>query len=312
MARIITIFLSAFIGLSLFAFSEAAVVYRVKGKKVLLKLKNTKTRAGSHLVVVNQQGKAQGIVKISRVKGKGALGMVAKGRVKKGQMAITKSKYLRLKKSMKRKMRKKKKRSDMDDLWGEEEDEDEQYDEDDQWDDEDDRGGSDDDDDYEEEDRQQKRDRSKKKWLNVKTNIASDAVGFTNIGADVYFWKRWSAGFTYASVDAEVSDVDIEGTLFGARLNYYFNKEAFSRGWYLSGGLGSLSADFTNKAAVKGDDSGFFLLGAGGYLYTWDSFNIGVAAGLINYSLDDKTTNGVEIPLSGVVGTLEVDIGWAF
>ena len=273
---------------------HSAQVVRVNGKKILLKLKSTPAKTGTKLIIINKKGKALGILQITKVKGAAALGTILRGRVQKGNMAISKSRYLKLKRSLKNRSLRQTKKQDKEEPMEE----------------------------IEEQPRQSKReqDSSSKKWMNIRTNLLSDAVGFYNIEGEFFIGPQFSVGVAATSIAAKVNSIDVTGNMIGARINYYMGAKTFGDSFYLSAAGGTVSADFeaavTNSTTVeKASLSGSYMQAMFGYQWAWTSFNMALGAGVINYSLDDtvSTNSGtLSIPISGALGTMEFLVGYAF
>lgn len=72
--------------------TEAAVVLKTKGRKVLIHLEGTKTKKGSYFQVLNLYGEPRGLVQVQRVGKKKAIGVLKLGKIRKNWALEPKSK----------------------------------------------------------------------------------------------------------------------------------------------------------------------------------------------------------------------------
>ena len=70
--------LSILVFVILFSSAEAAKVLKVKGRKILIDREGETLKRGDLFYVVSKSGKKRGVVKIVKVKGKKAIGKLAK------------------------------------------------------------------------------------------------------------------------------------------------------------------------------------------------------------------------------------------
>lgn len=67
-----------------FESAQAAKVFKVKGRKVLIKLQETEAKKGEVFYLVNKKGRKKGIIRILKIKGSKAIAKVTRGKAKKG------------------------------------------------------------------------------------------------------------------------------------------------------------------------------------------------------------------------------------
>lgn len=107
---------------------------------------------------------------------------------------------------------------------------------------------------------------------------------------------------------------------YGVRANYYLGRTQFSEGWLIGAFVHYMPVSATS-GDFRGDVFGFGAGALAGYQWFWDSFNIGLGAGLTYYTMNSDIlmknhmgamqtmSNG---RLSGVMPHIEATVGWKF
>jgi hypothetical protein len=160
--------------------------------------------------------------------------------------------------------------------------------------------------------------------FNLRTTPVSDAFGIVNIDLDYAVSKNITLGPTLTYFDYEVSDITFESTMFGVRLNYFFN-EALAGGMFASfgGSFGNFDiseVNTSNSLRYSSSSSVRIYTALLGYQAMWDNFNITFGGGASYISLPETVLGVNEIDtfsidtstLSGVVPNVELTMGWSF
>ncbi len=83
--------------------SHAASVYKVKGRKVLVKTEGTNMKVGDLFYIVSETGKKKGLLKVRKIKGNKAIGVISKKSKARSGWGLKKKKTKRISKRRKRK-----------------------------------------------------------------------------------------------------------------------------------------------------------------------------------------------------------------
>jgi hypothetical protein len=158
---------------------------------------------------------------------------------------------------------------------------------------------------------------------NVRIDPLSALIGVLNTTVDFKLSSSWTLGPTFQYLSREIDSYDAMAYGVGVRVNYYFEREAFSQGWYLGPSFRYASAEVeTNDPTfgkITGEASGIAAGLLAGYQWMWESFNINLGAGFVysslgtikvenkqgNYSEDFSGYDGVDLDL-------EFTLGWKF
>lgn len=164
--------------------------------------------------------------------------------------------------------------------------------------------------------------------LNIKTAPLSLLVGIRNIEVDVAVFDHWTLGGSYYDVSLEFDNNDYQISGWGVRSNYFFNR-ALDSGFYLSGAATFLALEAKEQRYDAGQDENIVLTAdanfntytaLAGYLFMWDYFNLGLAAGMSYFTMPGsiKAENDLydyefdTTLISGVFPTAELTFGLAF
>jgi hypothetical protein len=287
--------------------SWANSIVKVSGNKALIKFTGTPPGNGKLLVVTDSNGKAKGVLKVVKIKGQGGIGQLVKGTVSIGQIAVTKEKFLAMRKSQK--VQKQKPQEQQEQQEQEEQEEQEEQGQ---------EGNEEQNENLKDESQtEDSENQNTKKTFNIKTNPLGAAVGFINVDAE-FFLGNMGLGISYTKIDATINDIDIAGTSMGGRLDYFFNGPPLNDGWYLSFIYGTVTVDVTtvvSTVTVGGEVDGSFFTGMFGYLWAWKNFNLSAGAGFASYGLDESiptAAGNLDVPLAGGAPVVELSIGFAF
>lgn len=158
--------------------------------------------------------------------------------------------------------------------------------------------------------------------FNIKTAPVSALIGITNVELDIAVSDQFTVGPLYAGFNVEYSGVDYDADVFGARVNYYFNR-ALAGGWLI--GLSAAYGDFM----ITDESQGVSLTDTIGtraytallsYQAMWRHFNLTFGVGASYLSLPSSVTavEGVEVftidtsYISGISPNAEITVGWRF
>ena len=151
---------------------------------------------------------------------------------------------------------------------------------------------------------------------NVQFAPISSLIGLIDMNVQYKLADQWTVGPTILSWNLSAADISFSASGFGVRGTYAFDK-ALSDGWYVSGGMGTMS--FAAKSgAYSSNVSGTQMLVGGGYHWFWDSFNLnlGFTTGSSSVTkVEVKDASGTVVSSSSVgalSGGLEFMIGWTF
>lgn len=90
-------FLTLACSLFILSDADAARIKSVKGKRVIVDSQGDNLKAGDYFYVMSASGKKKGIIKIRKVKGKAALGLLGRGKAKKGDDLVARNRSKRKK-----------------------------------------------------------------------------------------------------------------------------------------------------------------------------------------------------------------------
>ncbi len=127
-------------------------------------------------------------------------------------------------------------------------------------------------------------DAKKGKKINLKFYAAYYFLGFTMAELDIRLGNSITLGPTITMIDLTVNEIELSGTMYGIRGNYYFNKKAISTGWILgaTAGIVSLEATFLDPLIgeyVTSSISGSYVFGLLSYQWVWKNLNFSLGAG---------------------------------
>lgn len=164
------------------------------------------------------------------------------------------------------------------------------------------------------------------RFINAYINPLALAYGTLEAGADVNLFGKFTVGAMYFNMNYTVLDVNYTATAYGARINYYFAKEAITTGFRLSAiGYRMDKMTITTRTTagnLSGEINGAtFLIGLIGYQVFLGPLNFGLGVGVGYYDIPSRITlrsstgattsyeNGAR---HGTGGAAELSVGLAF
>ncbi|MEI7973967.1 MAG: hypothetical protein WCH11_06330 [Bdellovibrio sp.] len=117
---------------------------------------------------------------------------------------------------------------------------------------------------------------------------------------------KFGLGVATMGLSASGTDYNVNVSLLGGRLSFYFNKFAKSS-VYLSADYGQVKADASQTSASSGvvftgQSTSTYSGGAVGYHWFWKWFNLNLGLGFRSFSFGDialKSSSGASSPISG-------------
>lgn len=150
--------------------------------------------------------------------------------------------------------------------------------------------------------------------FNVYINPIGVLLGVANVGLDFAVSNKLTLGASLSYLDQTDGDVEVEASGAGVRAQL-FARDVFTNSWY-----GTLSYDYATgdgEDTFDGDTASIDLSVLGlkaGYMWRWTNFNIQLAGGIQNVSVDSESTSGnVDIDdLDGTGLALDFSLGLLF
>lgn len=134
---------------------------------------------------------------------------------------------------------------------------------------------------------------------NFRFNPLTVLIGGLDLALDYKVNENITVGPTLTYINLKSSNIDVKGSGFGVKANYFFDG-VFRDGFYADAGVGTTSLDanakYSSGDSLSANSNGTVITVGGGYAWFWESFNINLGLQLGRTSvtkIEIKDSNGV-------------------
>lgn len=161
------------------------------------------------------------------------------------------------------------------------------------------------------------------KTVNVYVSPLSYISGFSDLGVDYFINENHLIGVKGSIINSDIEVLKSKGNAAGLRYRYMLYDDPSVSSWILTAGAGFFEYETTSTIETFGVTSsptssynGIYQEFLVGYIWRWETFNMHLAAGLMNHDTklikSSSPTTNVTAEFDGIETTVLYDLGIAF